>query len=147
MAEDIIVRIPPELTAAMIIRAGVIADEARALELATELHEIVPKLLALWLAEKRRLVELPDDPDEEPTVLEQARKPNALEIADFTLAVWRQAVRNSKDDGPDSPDRAEAGWISEELACLGADDLYLRWLMIGDIVTDGHVADLEGGVQ
>jgi hypothetical protein len=152
--QNIEISIPLELTAAMVIRAGIIKNEARALELATELHEIVARCVELFRVDKRRLVELPDDddPDGEPVELESLREPNALEVADFTLAVWRQALTSNCDD--DSSDAHEAEWISDRLAGLngdGADDLYFRWLMIGDIVTGSDVADWDvsraGGVQ
>jgi hypothetical protein len=129
MAEDIVVRIPPELTAAMIIRAGVITNETRALELATELHEVVSQCVALWISSER--------------------KPGPLEIADFSLAVWRQAIRNGRGDAPDGPDQAEAAWISETLAELCDNDSFLRWLMLGDVITGRDAASLlrNGDVQ
>jgi hypothetical protein len=124
----------------------VITSERRAAELAREqLHEITPKLLALRLAEKRCLVELPDDPDEAPNVLEEDHKPDALEIADFTLAVWRQALVWNKH--LDNLDAAEAEWVSVELASLASDPegdkLYLRWLKVSDAVT-GQRRQLAG---
>jgi hypothetical protein len=147
---DIEVRIPVELTAAMVIRAGVITDEARVLELAHELHAIIAKFVELRRAEKRRLAEHPkgpdgeDNPDAEPVVPEEARGPDALEIADFTLAAWRQALASTVGLTDDAPDCHEAGWISEELATItpleDADDLFLRWIMIGDAVTGSKCA-------
>jgi hypothetical protein len=146
MTEALRLTIPVELTAAMVMRAGVITNEKRARELAEELHEIVAACVELFRADKRRFVRLPDDPEQEPTVLEDLRGPNALEIADFTLAAWRQALVLG--DG-NTPDGAEAEWISVLLAGLCDEDLYLRWLMIGDIVTSRDVADLlmDGSVQ
>jgi hypothetical protein len=143
MADNIVVTIPVELTRAMIISAGVITDEARALELATELHDVVAEVMKLYRARKRRLVEYSDPECEptEPVVLEEARYPNALEIADFTLAVWRQAL------GRPGQDEAEAEWISVELAALVDDDLYLRWLMLGDVITGSDVATLLIGAH
>jgi hypothetical protein len=129
MADPIVVSIPTELTAAMIIRAGVIKSEARAENLAHELHEIVAGFRELYLAERSEL--------------------SPLEIADFTLAVWRQALVNSRGDD-DTADAHEAGWISETLAALDdGGDLYLRWLTIGDVVTGGDVATMmmDGGVH
>jgi hypothetical protein len=117
-ASDIVVRIPVELTAAMIIRAGVIKNEARARELAIELHEIVAEAVKLYRAEKIRLVDLPCDPEGEPTVLEERRPHNALEVADFTLACWRQALVSTGAMDEDSPDAAEGAWISETLAAI-----------------------------
>ena len=58
---DIDVKIPIELTAAMIVRAGVIKDEARAGELAVELHDIVARCVELFRADKRRLCGSPSD--------------------------------------------------------------------------------------
>jgi hypothetical protein len=119
------VSIPVELTAAMVIRAGVIKDEARARDLAVELHDVVAKCVELYWAQ---------------------RAPNALEIADFTLAVWQWALvsNSSPSDG------SQAGWISETLAALTLnvddDDLYLRWLMIGDVVT-GSDSDLPANAR
>jgi hypothetical protein len=127
---DIQISIPVELTAAMIIRAGAIINETRALELATELHEIVAECVRLFRADK------------------DGHTPDALQIADFTLACWRQAlVSNAGQD--DTSDCHEAEWISVELAEICDDDLFLRWMMIGDIVTGSDVANMmmEGGVQ
>jgi hypothetical protein len=152
VATGITVTIPVELTRSMIIRAGVIGDEARALELAIELHEVVARCVELYRADKTRLVEFPnEDFNAEPVELEPLREHNALEIADFTLAVWRQALVSPCEEN-DSPDAHEAAWISELLAglcCDKDDDLYLRWLMIGDAVTGSDVADMlmQGGVN
>jgi hypothetical protein len=94
---DITVTIPVELTQSMIIRAGVITDEARALELAVELHDA--ECVKLFRAEKTRLVEHLDDGESgETVVLEDLREHNALEIADFTLAVWRSALGEQRRD-------------------------------------------------
>jgi hypothetical protein len=128
---DIEVKIPVELTQSMIIRCGLITDETRARALAEELHEVVLAFTKLRLADKRRLVELPSDedleqdPDAEPVELESLRGPNALEIADFVLATWRQAMIG----GDVNPDGEEGAWISEELAALtlGDDRLWPRW--------------------
>jgi hypothetical protein len=137
---DISVTIPIELTQAMVIRGGVIRNEARALEFANELHEIVAELVKPYRASKTRLVKLDDnDPDAEPTVLEELREPNALELADFTLAVWRQALVDGRSDTPDSE---EAAWISVKLTAICDDDLYWRWIRLGDVITGSDVASL-----
>jgi hypothetical protein len=138
---DITVTIPAELTQAMVIRRGVIKDERRALELALELHEVIAACVKLYRADKRRLVKLPDDddPNEEPTVLEDLREPNALEVADFTLAVWRQALVSGRSDAADGE---EAAWISETLATLCDEDLYLRWIKLADVVCGSDVATI-----
>jgi hypothetical protein len=146
---DINICIPVELTAAMILRAGVVKDEARALALANELHDVVNKFTKLRLAEKRSVVEHPEDAvgDAEPVEIEPPRGPNAREIAGFTLAAWRNAMTG----GPTEPDEGEAQWISEELAALsiGDDNLYLRWLNVCDNATGSDLATLGpvGGMQ
>jgi hypothetical protein len=121
---DITVTIPVELTQAMIIRSGVIKDEARALELAIELHDVVAACVKLFLAKS---------------------KPSPLELADFALAVWRQALVSQ--DG--TSDGEEGAWTSEILGSICDDDLYLRWIMLGDVVTGSDVATIlmEGGVH
>ena len=79
MTNDIEIKIPVELTAAMIIRAGVITDEARAKELAVELHDIVAESVKLYRADRRRTVKLPDDdPEQELVVLKDWHVPNDL---------------------------------------------------------------------
>jgi hypothetical protein len=135
------ITISVELTQLRIIRAGVITDEARALELARELHEIIAQCVELYRAEKIRPVKfLDDDPDAEPVELEPLRPTNALEIADFTLALWRCAL--TSDDGD------EACWANETLSGITPlnDDkeLYLRWMMISDIVTGADIGSLFG---
>jgi hypothetical protein len=90
----------------------------------------------LFRAQERRLVEHPEDLDGEITVLKEARLPNALEIADFQLATWLVALGGSTGlDNPSDTHIGEAGWIATELAGLCDDDLFDRWMMIGDIVT------------
>jgi hypothetical protein len=133
---DIVVRIPVELTRSMIIRAGVIADEARALELATEVHEVVAACAALYAASEFRVIEDLDEVFLPECDKRPKRKPNALETADFTLAVWRQTLVNSSGQNDDTPDAAEAEWISELLAGLCDHDLYLRWIRLGDVITE-----------
>jgi hypothetical protein len=143
---DISITIPVELTQSMIIRAGRIADEKRALALAHELHDVVLKCVQLFRARKRRLVEHPkgpdgeDDPDAEPIELEEAREPNPLELADFTLACWRQALVG----GEVSSDDGEGRWIAEELASLlpvgDPDQLFVRWEIVCDLVTGSDLA-------
>jgi hypothetical protein len=159
MTDDIKVSIPAELTAAMIIRAGVIKDEARALEIAHELHAVVAQCVKLRLAEKRSLVELPSDeelerdPEAEPVELEPARGPNALEIADFTLACWKQAMVGYQitTGRQVTPDGEEGAWISEELAALtlGHDPLYRRWCAVCNAITGSDLALMltDGGMQ
>jgi hypothetical protein len=80
MVDPIVVAIPVELTQAMIIRRGKVEDEKRARELAHELHDVVARVMELFRAQERRLVEHPEDPDGEITVLEEARLPNALVV-------------------------------------------------------------------
>jgi hypothetical protein len=159
MSNPITVTIPVELTAAMIIRGGVVTDEALALSLAEELHDVVAKYVKLRLADKRRLVEYPkgrdgeDDPEAGPIELEPSRGPNALEIADFTLAAWRQAMTGFQvtTGRQVSPDGEEGRWISEELAALslGDDSLWLRWCSVCDSVTGSELATMytEGAAQ
>jgi hypothetical protein len=153
---DILVSIPVELTQSMIIRAGVIDDEARALELATELHEVVAEVTKLYRVYKSRIVKFRDDdelakldpshaPDDELVVLEEARVPNALEVADFVLAVWRQALgKCSTDDDVD-----EGEWISVLLAALCDEDLYLRWSTLCEVITGSDIGTslLKGNVN
>jgi hypothetical protein len=137
---DITVTIPVELTQAMIMRGGVVEDEARAHELAIELHEVVAELVKLYRAEKTRVVEIPEGEDDPAKFveLEPSRTPNALEIADFTLAVWQQALPS--DDEQDE-------WISVKLAalCDKDEDLFLRWTTIGDVVTGSDLASILMG--
>jgi hypothetical protein len=135
---NIEISIPVELTAAMVIRAGIITSEAHAAELAAELHDLIPEIVAAWAAHQGRF----------------GHPPTPLEIADFQLACWRQALVNASGLDGDSPDSAEAEWISVEIAALTADDggdLFLRWLVLGDIVTGSDVSDIirgaEGGLQ
>jgi hypothetical protein len=131
---EIVVRIPVELTQAMILRGGVIKDEARALELAVELHETVAEVMNLHRADRPRLVEFPNgDYNAEPVVLEERHEPTALEIAEFTLESWRRAL-------PFNEEEEDGGWISVELAGLCGDDLYRRWLTIGDHAIGSDVA-------
>jgi hypothetical protein len=120
---DIIISIPVELTCATILRGGVVEDSSRALELAEQLHEVVAACAERYIAE---------------------RKPDALELADFLLAVWRQSLVWAQQR--DTPDGEEAMWISELLESLFHDDdaneVYLRWLQVGDLVTGSDVATM-----
>jgi hypothetical protein len=146
---DITVTIPVELTAAMIIRAGKIGDEARALVIAKELHEIVARCVELFRAERPDIVERADDDPGKFVTVEKAHERTALEIADFTLACWRQALVSTANQGDDTPDAHEAAWISVYLAGLLDDDLFLRWIMLADVVTGSDCASIlvEGGVH
>jgi hypothetical protein len=102
----------------MVIRGGVITSEARAEELARELHEIVAACVKLYRAN---------------------HSPDALQLADFTLACWRQALVSTTGQ-TDTSDCHEAMWVTDELVGISHDDLYLRWLMIHDLVTGSDVA-------
>jgi hypothetical protein len=128
MTDPIVVSIPIALIVATILRRGVITDDARAEELARELHDIVAAFRERFFAETYGL--------------------SPLSVADLTLAVWRQALVSGQDDTPDGD---EAEWISENLAGFGDHDLFLRWLMIGDVVTGSGAAAtmmmMEGGVH
>jgi hypothetical protein len=107
----------------------------KARELAIELHDIVAECVKLYRADKRRLVEYPDDdPEREPIVLEALREPNALELADFRLAVWRQALRDGAGDDPNGLDYSEGAWISEVLVGLCDEDLFMRRLTVCDFI-------------
>jgi hypothetical protein len=96
------------------------------------LHDIVAKAAAHYGAERRTYQ------GSDGTVLE-TRKPNALEMADFTLTAWRQALVVAGPD-PDTRDYEEGAWISGVLAGPGDDDLFVRWLKICDVATGSEVA-------
>jgi hypothetical protein len=145
---NINVSIPAELTQSMIIRGCKIADETLALELALELHDVIGKVTALRLADRRTLVEHPkgpdgkDDPNAEPIVLEPERGPNALEVADFQLAAWLVALGIGRD--------GDGAWVSEELAGLtpidDPDQLFERWMAVADAIegADDGADDASG---
>jgi hypothetical protein len=160
MTNPIQISIPIELTAAMVIRAEVIKDEARAKELAIELHEIVAKATELYSARVTKLVATPEDHDDnkpliladksqidELVVLEEEHRTTPLELADFQLACWRTALVSTDGLPEDASDCEEAKWISEVLAGLveaGDDSLYWRWRELGDIITGSDlVASFE----
>jgi hypothetical protein len=107
--KQITISIPVELSAACVIRAGHVKDEAVALQIARELHDVVAAYVRMFRNEPpHALVRLPDDPEGEPIEVEPARKHNALEIADFALALWRHTfISHSL---PDSPDYNEGCW-------------------------------------
>jgi hypothetical protein len=71
-----------------------------------------------------------------------------LEVADFSLAIWRSALVNSQGDTRDGD---EAAWASETLAAICDEDLFLRWILVGDVVTGSDVGEMamsmEGGGQ
>jgi hypothetical protein len=120
---DIVVKIPIELTQRMITWMGVIKDEARALELAIELREIVHECVERRIAEYKSL------------------SPITHDIAGFTLAVWRQALVSSQATREfflDTPDSQDAAWISVEICDYG--DLFDRWVRVGDLVNGGNLA-------
>jgi hypothetical protein len=127
MTSAIVLEIPLELTAAMVVQAGVVKDETRPRDLASELHEIVAGFRRLFAAD--------------PHV-----SAGELILADLVLATWRQALVVAQSDTPDSD---EAEWISVHLAFMGDDNLYLRWLAVCVAVTGSDLGTMytEGGAQ
>jgi hypothetical protein len=108
---DITISISTELTRLMILRCCSIKDRTRALELAIELHDIIAKCVELFRAK---------------------RKPGAVAIADFALAVWQQTLERF--DLPKIIGDGETVRISDELRAICDDALFQRWLMVSDTI-------------
>jgi hypothetical protein len=151
---NINVSIPVELTQSMIIRRGVVADEARALELAVESHDIIAKATEIYRAKIITVVDHPvgpdgkEIPDAEPIVVEGPRPMDADEIADFQLAAWRVAVGGGAEGNPENADgwHDDGRWVSMEFASLAPvddpEEIMLRWTVITDVITGSNVADM-----
>jgi ATPase subunit of ABC transporter with duplicated ATPase domains len=91
--------------------------------------------MRIYCAEERRLVKLPDDPMGAPTELEPLRLPNALERADFALALWRSTTIDGAEEN--SSDARDGEWVSDVLAGLDGrnGNLLERWFKLTDDIT------------
>jgi hypothetical protein len=113
----------------------VIKDKNRAFELANELHDVVNRCVAAYAQIEEGEVKITGGKLER---LSARRKPDAVELADFALACWRQAIVSAPH--ADSLDAEEGHWISQKLAAIVDEDLFLRWTMLLDAITGSDLA-------
>jgi hypothetical protein len=116
---DMELKFPLALTAARIIRAGVIEDEAVALKLAHELHDIVATYRALYAARPECERDYPCADIEEADVIDTI-------------------VRTTLGNGPND----HGGWVYERFLGVDGEDLYVRYMKLADKVLGTDFAEL-----
>jgi hypothetical protein len=118
------IEIPVGLTAAYIERANSNLKPSEARELAAELHAII--------ADYRNLY----------SVRPPGEEGHASQETDAMLAMWSMALGMWEQTNGAKADQEDPGvWVMLAFDDIGGDELYQRWLKVGDRILGSNLAD------